>query len=447
MLPKDPSREEVRNFFLGRVLADDRLKRYINDLGIESLSYEVDYIANQILLKTKNELSEFYNPQSEVILLSKLMYEIGYLKLQKPLQVQVDVKSGGYIYIQKYQRFTDGISLFMLESDVSISAGETKALIATLGTRRVLYETVSLGTLFYKIPLKTTYRKLYDFIVKKDNQTLEYSQAFIDPNADISLELDIDGNLYAIVKLGNTNGADIKIGDILAIEIFETTPSDTIPDNLAMIGDFDTTCTNIVKYRNYEQYMTYDEMQYIIKYNKNINNSLVYNEDYYGFILAKVRGISALKIWHQYDEDLENGVLACNINKIFCSYIDDETVPRTTIDNNIRSKIQDTVYGRYVELKAPDIQKPLLSIKITNNTKSSIPKVKQDELIREIVGYYDDKTRILTQSIIYKKIVKLFEDRDIDIDLTLTKQRALNATFYNLKEENIILDVVERGYM
>lgn len=443
-----PARDEIRQYFLAKVLADPRLQKYQNDLGVEVLGYEIDYIANQLLLSESSKLAEFYDPQSEAILLADLLYKLGYLKLQKPMKIQLDIKSGKYVYLEKYKRLTDGINVFLLDNDGSINANATKTFVATMGSKRSINATIDSGTLYYHIPLNTTYRKLYDFKVYCNGALINYSQALTNKNGDYSLEVDIGGNLSIVLKLNNPNGNNLSLNDAIQIDIFETTPSDTVPTNLAVIDDFDIVCENILKYSNYEQYMTIEEMQSILKYNKNIANTLVYNEDFKNFILANVTGISMIKVWQQQEEDLENGTLGCNINRVFVSFIEDGLKPRTTINQEIRQSVYDTVYGRYADIRLPDIVTPTITLNVTNNTKASIPILKQDQLKEHLSGYYDDVMRTLSLAIIYKESIKFLDDFNVDIELSIDgKTTAKNNTFYLVNTSNITVNVTERDYL
>ena len=394
-----------------------------------------------------SKISEFYNPTSEVVLLSKLLYEIGYIRFQKPLIISSNILSKNDIQLSQYQRFTDGVSIYLLDEDVNLVANEEQTVTMSLGTQRQITSVVSASAgLYHKIPLNTTYRKLYEFEVYRDGELLEYSQAFTKVSSDVSVEVEYDGSLELVVRIGNTNGLNIQQEESLTVVIFETEPSDTIPTNLSMIGGFDISVSSIAKEANYEQYLTLDEMDNILKYDKNINNTLVYDENYRNLILKEIRGINLIRVWQQEDEDKQNGVDGCNINKVFVSYVPDELL--VNIDDEIIDLVKETVYGKFVIVRPPIIRETTLDIAITNNTKKSISLVKINNLKQELAGMYDDREKILSEPILYKNTVKSLDGHDIDIVLTLSgKGDRLNEVFYNLDIGSINITVEEREYL
>jgi len=447
VLVNDVNRKDVKKYLDTLIKADPRLKGLYADLGIEALAYESGFKIDLAINKITNTISEYYNPQSEVVLLSKLLYEIGYIRFQKPLILNVEVQSSSNIFLEKYQRFTDGISIYLLDEAVTLEANTPQRLTATMATKREIYSNVSTRKhLYHKIDLGTTYRKICSFEVYRGDELLEYSQAFIKESSDVSVEVMHNGNIQLVIRIGNIHGLNIMQEDSLRVVLFESEPSDTIPTNLAMIGNFSSTCTNISKASNYEPYLSLEEMSNIIKYNKNINNSLVYDEDYKSLILKEIKGISLIKVWQQESEDLQNGVEACNINKIFCAYIPDDLL--VNVDSQIVSLVANRVYGKVITIRSPIIRDINISIDILNNTKKSISLLALETLKNRLKGLYDDRDRQLNKSIIYKQIVQSLSSNDIDIDLTLTgKGEYLNEVFYDVKKENISINVTERGYV
>jgi len=440
----DINREDINKYFLGLVKSDPRLSGLDGDLGVVALANELGYKIDDAIKRETNLFSEFYDPTGETKLLARLMYELGYIKLQKPLVITADIKSGVDVSLDRYQRFTTGVDVFMLDEEVNLTATEIKTLTLTMGSRREITATVD-NNLYFKIPLNTTYKQLYDFKVYRDGEELKYSQMFIDKDSDVSLEIKLDGELLVCVRTKNTNGLNIQLNDILTVEVFESIASDDVPENLAIIGDFDILCENIVKSNTYESSLNINEMQNILRYNKNFNNSIVYNEDYKNLIKEKIRGIYLIKVWQQEQEDRENGASACNINKVFVSFLGNGDVGQTIMKKSITDIVNDTVYGKYVEHVSP-LYVPLdIDISITNNTKKSIPAAKLDEIKNLISGYYDDIDRRINKSIIYLQIIKVLADYNIDVDITMTeKPEATNATFYNIEIANIDILVTER---
>lgn len=441
----DVSREDVQSYFLSLVESDPRIAQHKDDLGIIALGNELGYKIDDAVNRNTNKITEFYMPSTEPVLLSKLMYELGYIRFQKPLVITADVKSGADVTLDKNQRFTSGVDVFILNESAALQSGVTENLSLTMATRREINVTVSNNNFFFKVPLGTTYRKLYDFKVYLGESELKYSQQFTTEDSDYSLEVDIGGNMILAVRTGNTNGQNVKISDALRIEIFETIPSDEVPGSLGIIGDFDIICENIQKKSLYEPYLTIPQMQNILLYSKNINNSLVYNEDYKNLILAHVRGIQLIKVWQQEQEDQENGQLACNINKVFVSFLSDNMRSVLELETDIRDTVNSTVYGKYVEFRDPLYVPITLQIDIVNNTKRSIQSIKVDEIKNTLNGYYDDIDKKINKATIYKTVIDALKEYDIDVDITMTdKPEAQNATFYSIPTENITINVTER---
>ena len=440
----DTNRQDITDYFSSLVASDPRLEQYTNDLGIISLGNELGFKIDDALSNIRNQFTEFYEPTSEVVLLAKLMYELGYMRFQKPLTVSLTIKSDADITIDKYQRFTDGIHIYIIMESISLVADTESVIELSRGTIRTVSSIVEIDSLYHKIPLNTTYRRIFNVESNRGEETLEYSQSFISESSDTSLEVDVSGNLSIIARRANTNGSNILLGDTITVDVFETEATDTIPTSMAVIGIADIICTEIVKIGNYEPYLSISDMQRILKFNKNINNSIVYNEDYKGLIRAKIGGISHLKVWQQEDEDIENGTLECNINKVFCSYI--PTVEGENLDSFITGLIGSTVYGKFTIIRTPVVYPITVSVFIVNNSKKSIAQVKQDEVKNALSGYYDDVEKRLTKAILYKIIVNILVDHDIDVDIVMSDKSTefINALFYNIDPSTTTISVVER---
>ncbi len=440
----DVNRSDITRYFENLVASDPRLAQYTKDLGVISLGNELGFKIDEALRDVRNQFTEFYEPDSEVVLLAKLMYELGYIRFQKPLIVSITIKSDTDITLERHQKFTDGIDIYILEEAVSLTADTEHTIELTRGTVRTVTSTIEVDSLYHKVSLGTTYRKLYAMEAIRGEDTLEYSQAFITESSDISFEIDINGELSLVARRNNVHGNNVLLGDTISVNIFETEPTDTLPTSMAVIGNFDIICTNITKHDNYEPYLSISDMQMILKFNKNINNSIVYNEDYKSLIRAKVRGVEFLKVWQQEDEDRENGSLDCNINKVFCSYI--PSTDGNNLDSEISSLIGSTVYGKYVHFRSPIIHPITVGIEIVNNSKKSIAQVKQDEVKSVLAGYYDDVEKRLSKAILYKSIVNILKDHDIDVDITMSEKSAIfhNAIFYNINLANITIEIIER---
>ena len=440
----DTNRQDITDYFSNLVASDPRLEQYTNDLGIISLGNELGFKVDEALANIRNQFTEYYEPTSEVVLLAKLMYEIGYIRFQKPIIISLTIKSDADVVIDKHQRFTDGIHIYIIRESVSLTADTEHTIELTRGSIRTVTSVVEIDSLYHKIRLNTTYKKLFDMETNRGGDTLEYSQSFVSESSDTSLEVDVSGNLSIIVRRDNTNGSNVLLGDTISVDIFETEPTDTIPTSMAVIGIADIICTNIIKNKSYEPYLSVSDMQRILKFNKNINNSIVYNEDYKGLIRAKIGGILHLKVWQQEDEDIENGALDCNINKVFCSYI--PTTEGQNLDSLITGLIGSTVYGKYTTIRTPVIYPMVISIDIVNNSKQSIAQVKQDEVKNALSGYYDDIEKRLTKAVLYKVIVGILKDHDIDVDIVMNEKsnEYINALFYNIDINDITILIVER---
>ena len=441
---KDINRQDVQDIIDGKIAQSPILSPLKEDFGVQTIAYESAFKIDEVGNTFGAKLTEFYRPESEIVLLSRLMYEIGYLRFQKPLRIQTTVKSELQQEVTRWARFTDGVSVFMTENATVLEKDTPQKISLVLGTRREFTQVVDKDVMYFKIPLKTTYRKMYDFNIYRDNKKIEWSQGFIKDSADVSLEVDIDGNIIVVVRLNNVHGKNIVHGETLTIEVFETTPSDTVPKNLALIGALHTVCEEISKERSYEPYLSILDMANIILYNKNINNSLVYNEDFKGHILAHIQGIEAIKVWQQEEEDKETGAKECNVNKIFCSYI--PKISGQSFDTQITDLIKSSVHGRFIFVKNPMINEVVVSIYITNNTKKFIPDMLKKKLQDTISGHYDGRGRILTSNTIYKETVKVLDDYDLDIHIEIgNKDIYKNNIFYKVSQGKTYINVTERG--
>jgi len=441
---KDLNRQDVQEIIDGKIAQSPLFSPLKEDFGVQTIAYEQAFKIDEVGNTFGAKLTEFYRPESEIVLLSRLMYEIGYLRFQKPLRIKTTVKSGRNQEVAKWDRFTDGVSVFMTENGTVLEKDTPQEMTLVLGTRREFTQVIDKDVMYFKIPLKTTYRKMYDFNLYRDNEKIEWSQGFTKNSADISLEVDIDGNIIAAVRLNNIHGKNVVHGETLTVEVFETTPSDTVPKNLALIGATDTVCEGILKSGSYDPYLSILDMDNILLLNKNINNSLVYNEDFKGHILAHIQGVEIIKVWQQEEEDKEVGANECNTNKIFCSYI--PKIGGENLDRQITDLVKTSVDGRFVFIREPNINEVVVSINITNNTKKFIPDMLKKKLQDTIAGYYDGREKILTSNVIYKQCVRVLDDYDLDINVEIgNKQPYKNAIFYKVSQGYTHINVTERG--
>ena len=154
----DVNRSDVSEFFENLVASDPRLSRYTKDLGVISLGNELGFKVDEAVKGIRNQFTEFYEPTSEVVLLAKLMYELGYIKLHKPLVVSITIKSDADVTLEKHQRFTDGIDIYIIEEAVNLSADVEHTILLTRGIVRTVTST----------------------------DVLDFSQSFVTESSDIS---------------------------------------------------------------------------------------------------------------------------------------------------------------------------------------------------------------------------------------------------------------------
>jgi len=220
----DTNRQDIIDFFMGLVASNPLLENAQNDIGIIALANTIGYKIDSAINQNTNKLVEFYNPTSETILLSRLMYEMGYIQFQKPLQISASLKSGSAVTLDKYHKFSSGVDVFMLDEEVSLESQATKIATLTMGTNRTISKTI-LGdenSLYFKVSLHTTYKKLYKVLAYRGEEEIIFSQQFVKPSSDMSMEIDMDGNLSLVFRLNNTYGLTLLAGDSISIMVFES---------------------------------------------------------------------------------------------------------------------------------------------------------------------------------------------------------------------------------
>ena len=441
----DKNREDIANFFEQKIKENPLLSNYFNHYGFRALSSVIGYKVDKALQDMESILYEFYSPESERILLSKLMYEIGYIRFQQPLSIIANIQSDSNLLLYRGQKYTDGANLYIQKNDVQLYSKIPTDIELELGSMDIKHVKVDKHTLYYKIPLYKSYRELYKIeIFDKRDRELIYSQQFLKDKADYSLEIKLDGTMQIVVRLNNTNGLNIRYGDSLRVQIYTTTSIDEEPTSLQMIGSNanKVQVNYIIKKSNYKPYMTREEMKDILLYNKNINNSLIYNEDYRRYIISQVRDIEHIKVWHEQDEVKENGFNPCMTNGVFISYI---SADNKNLDREIISAINEAVYGKNVVIKRPIIQHIGIKIRLTNNIRRRIPLSTLTQIKSTLIGYYDDIYTPITKEVVYTQIKKAVENLNVDIDIEVSSKGVFkNAKFFFVEEEDINIDVIER---
>jgi len=195
--------------------------------------------------------------------------------------------------------------------------------------------------------------------------------------------------------------------------------------------------SNIVKISNYEKYMSLEEMQDLLKYNRDAGHTLVHNENYHAYLMNNVNGIEMLKVWQEYDELRENPNTN-TINKIYLSYISTNNV---NLDTQITEAIHRAVYGKPVIVRTPKIIE--VGVFVTVESRSIIPTTVIGTIKENLIGYYDDSIKKFNKDYIYRKIKDaLFDTRDISVNIQLSDKGSFkNNAFYLLNAENISINI------
>jgi hypothetical protein len=374
---------------------------------------------------------EYFYPTSEVMLLARLMYEIGYLRFAKPRRIEARlIAADEDVEVEAFKLFTDGSMVYHTPEKITVPS-DSSVPIELLQSQTHIYSFVLDTSLFPKFKLDFTYTEIAYVRCFIDDRELEYSQGFISHTAEFSLEILYDGYIQIAFRK-----IDIKEGDTIRIVVATTQPppADTVKVSLI---DGRVESEGVALINEYEPPMSLDEMRDIILRNRNINNSLIYNEDYYNFILAHVQGIDKLKVWHEEKEWSD-----CAINKVFISFILKDETQRAEKEEEVRRLITNAVYGRVVVIKPPVIRKLSLSITIIDNIKKVIPERVREEVKEGVGGYYVT----LTEEIIYRKVAEIL--KRFNTDLVIRLQRVYEpeevSTFYWIVGEEVEVKVLMR---
>ena len=406
---------------------DGKLLSHQENMFVDEIDYLVDDAVNYLVDKQ----DEHYLPTTEVVLLSRLMYEVGYIKLAKAKEVELELHShaDGVSTIMKYSHFSDGTDIFYNTEDIPIVNSRTPKVVLRSGQHSRIIKKID-GSLYTKIQLDVPYRELGGVKLFKGDVELKYSQAFTDDEADYSLEILYSGMMQVVIRKVN-----LSVGDDIEVNIFTCIP----PVHSKTVGlqhielPINSISETVAVVSEYEPPMTLEEMSDVILYNKNINNTLVYNENYKDFLLANIPKIKLLKVWH---EDKEPSM--CAINKVFVSYL---SVDGSNLDDLITQAINRAVYGRVVVVRPPLIQKISVKVTIIDNIRRKLPPRTKGNIIKLISRYYLE----INKEKVYRIIADELKRHDTDIILKVS-QKGLEEPnkFYLVEEDLVELDIVQR---
>ena len=438
-------REDVALFIKEQIANSPILSPIQNDIGVLSLMGEFDYKIDTLINRTANMISEYHNPTAEPVLLSELLYKNANIRFKSPIEVKATIKSGVDVTLQEHQKFSDGVNTYLLKDGVALEAGVETEIALFQGKKKTVRATAN-ESLYLKLFTEETYKNVFDIKAYHSNGTeLLCSQQFTDDMADCMYEVTYNSNIQVCVRLNNIQGKNIKKGEEVYIEVFTCGNIDTAPVGLGIVGSgYDLIIENITVSKNYIPYMSIEEMIQELKYNKNPNNTLVFNENFWSLIMrSNISGISALKVWQQREEELEVGVDTCNINKVFVCYVSDGNV-----NSEIEELISKTVYGRIVVFKIPVIVELTVAINITNNISKKIPTQIIDTIKNKIAKLYDDVHDKISEGVIYRIVFDMLKGYNTDIApiAMSNKGNYKNNKFYNISKDNISINVIERGY-
>jgi hypothetical protein len=339
----DPNRDDIKQLLEQRVKENPLLSTYSKHYGFRALGNVLGYKIDKAVADMESRILEFYKPESERMLLSKLMYELGYIRFQTPMAVTINITARKDVLLEQHQSYTDGANLYLQKNDTYLQGGVPTEIEVELGTLDIKTIKIDKDKLYFKIPLGKSYRELYRIeLFNIENEEIEYSQQFTRDEADYSLEIKLDGTIQIAIRLNNTNGKNVRYGDTVTAKIYSTFENNEEPTSLTILHDNapDFEIKSIVKHQNYSRFMDLEEMSDILLYNKNINNTLIYNEDYRRYILKCVSGIKQLKVWHEQDEIKESGSTPCLANAVFISYISNDNI---NLHNEIENAISRAV--------------------------------------------------------------------------------------------------------
>jgi hypothetical protein len=349
----------------------------------------------------------------------------------------------------KDEVFTDGISSYLVRETVACVAQTETTIEFIQATIKEVSQVVGTG-LYCHIPTETYYQDIHKIEVSRNDVSIPFSQQFVDPARDAMLEVNPNSELTVALRLKNTNGSNLIANDTIKVKVYIAKDLTVPPDALSIVANgYDTIVTNVVKKTNFTPSLSKEDMRDILRYNKNIANSMVFNEDYYQLVKAseEIKGITGLKVWQQREQELEQHGDTCWVNKVWFSFTlsNDTPANRLLVNNQIESLVYWTTEAKYPLFVEPLIVPLTVTCNIINNISKKIPLEVQNKIVEDLKGIYDDKYKKISKTIAYRIVFTNLQSYNTDIDLSMTdKGNFKNNKFYNIN--NVVLNISERGW-
>lgn len=435
---------EKEQFFLDLVRNNPILKDFENDLGLILIAKSLNFKITEALQDESKFISNLYNPTTENELLAFLMYKVGYIRFKKPLQIKALItnKDVSSIILNKDTKFTDGQNVYFLNDAVSLDTNIPKDAYFTLKEKYVKEVQLNSNKVFFHIPLGTTYKKFVECEVKalKNGSLLEYSQNFIKLESEVSYEIDLQGNMSAVIQLANTFANNLTQGDILEVTTIVSGDITTQPRGLSIIqSGYNLGIDNISIHQNYNPPMDIDEMQDYIKFGRKNLGDLVLNEDFRQFFLTNIPNLEVIKVWQERTKTVEYTPDISYINKVFCCYIDKQgSNNNPQIDIDMKKIFNDYMSSREIIIERTEIFP--ITVFITIKTNEVFYESYKNEIKSNLVGYYDDIHKILNQTISYKKVFEIVVSKlkVFSIDLAISDKQAFsNTKIFHISDANV----------
>lgn len=418
--------------YFKKVISDDAtIAELGDDVGvnkiIEVMAYSQEYRLNKEFLA----VSEMINPKGEKALLSRLMVERGYLRLQSPVEVSFNIEndSDETIELKEDTEFTSGSRLLLLKNKILLSPKST-----TMATARLCFVksgNVTVGSGFVtKINLGCSYRELVEVVKTNDGLKFNFSQNFIEPNSNAMYELGLDGNIYLVLK-NNLFSPNEEI----EFKVYTAPKLDGLPtiSRLTIIGSRQFIISNIVDSGTYSKAMTTEEMSNALLYDRNILGDIIINSDYETLIKNSFTDIQMLSVWFEKDEEKFSGKDLPNINKVFISYVSKDGV---VLDNNIDLLIQSKVRDKAVIIIEPLLIDIEVTIEVDNYSDTMITEAQMQVIKNSIVGEY----RTITKHRLRVEIRKvLYDEIEVDVVINMKESTGYYNEFYRVLDENIAI--------
>ncbi|HIP19657.1 MAG TPA: hypothetical protein EYG70_00865, partial [Sulfurimonas sp.] len=160
-----------KEYFLDIIKKNDKYSGFESDLGIILMAETLDFKINQVEERRAFNIQELSYPQTEEILLAKLLYEVGYVRFTLPLVVQCFLTSQETITLYGGFEFTSGDNLFMLDETIlTLTAGEPTLCHATLQQVHKEEITLSHNRVYSKHVTGFNYKEIHKIQVSKDGE-------------------------------------------------------------------------------------------------------------------------------------------------------------------------------------------------------------------------------------------------------------------------------------